>query len=816
MHPLLYVLAFFASGILAGERLSPSFNTVLLFLSLSLALNLLLYIRKARFSAVAASVPFFFLGILIILPHVNLEISQGHILSYAQNRALTQDLGMDAWLDMEGVVHGRPEKSGGRTRFLIEVEKVYQHDSADEVNGRLLASVPQAPSAVGKGDRVRFLCRPREIRDFGNPGEYGYKKRLSMEAVFASCFVKDRRFFVKTGAAQRGLLEGFIQGLREDTGALIDSSNAGNKEALKALIIGGQGGIDKTTKEPFRETGTAHILSISGLHMGLVAWASFGLMLFLLKRSTWLMLSFDIKKLALGASILPVIIYGLMAGLEAPALRSVLMAAAFVFTMLLGRGRAGLNAGALAGLIILVFSPQALWDISFQLTFAAVFSIIYLTPCIKGVFEREKPGHENAGKLKAVMGRAGEKALAGFIITLCAVIGTSPLTAYYFHKLSVTGLAANLVAAPLTGIIVPLLFVASMLSGIWAGLAVIAVHAADLFFHAMLSSVRFFSSLPFSSIMVSRPSWPEILVFYSLVAVIPHAGRVKRLRFASAGCVLVLLLLWSEPHIERRISKELKTTFISIGEGDSALVELPGGHTMLIDGGGFFNPDFDTGERIVAPFLLSKKIKTIDYMVLSHPQRDHMAGLKYIAGNFNVKEFWWSGRGVSPNELNGLLERLALSGTVIKTLDSSSAAITVNGVTIEFLGPGPDAGLDVNNSSLVLRLSYGKTAFLFTGDIGKDGEDALLEKDIKTTVLKSPHHGSRTSSGMEFLKKAGPEAVVISAGRDNPSGHPHPETLERYRAMGVKVFRTDIDGAVVVSTDGARLKATGHLTGRGL
>lgn len=816
MHPLLYVLAFFASGVFAGERLSPSFNAVLLFVSLSLAIVLLLYVRKARFSAVAASVPFFFLGIIIILPHVNPEISQGHILSYAKSHTLSQDSGMDAWLDMEGVVYERPEKAGERSRFPIEVEKVYQHGFADEVNGRLLASVPQAPPAVGKGDRVRFLCRPKEISDFGNPGEYGYKKRLSMEAVFVSCFVKDKRFFVSTGAAQRGLLEGFIQGLREDTGSLIDSSGAGNKEALKALIIGGQGGMDKATKEPFRATGTAHILSISGLHMGLVAWVSFGLMLFLLKKSTWLMLSFDIKKLALGASILPVIIYGLMAGLEAPALRSVLMAAAFVFTMLLGRGRAGLNAVSLAGLIILVFSPQALWDISFQLTFAAVFSIIYLTPCIKGVFEREKPGHEDAGKLKAVMRRAGEKALAGFIIMLSATIGTSPLIAYYFHKLSVTGLAANLVAVPLTGIIVPLLFVASMLASIWGGLAIVAVHAADLFFHAMLSSVRFFSSLPFSSIIVSKPSWPEILVFYSLVTVIPHAGRIKRLRFASAGCALVLLLLWSEPHIEQLISKELKATFISIGEGDSALVELPGGHTMLIDGGGFFNPDFDTGERVVAPFLLFKKIKTIDYMVLSHPQRDHMAGLKYIAENFNVREFWWSGMGAMPNGLNGLLERLALSGTVIKTLDSSSPALTIRGVTIEALGPAPGAGLDVNDSSLVLRLSFGKTAFLFTGDIGKDGEDALLKKDISTTVLKSPHHGSRTSSGMEFLKKAGPEAVVISAGRDNPSGHPHPEVLERYRAMGIKVFRTDIDGAVVVSTDGSLLKAAGHLTGRGL
>ncbi len=812
MHPLLYVLAFFSSGILAGERLGPSFNAILLFLSLSLALNLFLYIRKTRFSAVVASVPFFFLGMLVILPHVNPEISQGHILSYAQRHALSQDSGMDAWLDIEGVVYERPEKSSERTRFFIEVEKVYQPDSADEVNGRLLASVPQAPSAVGKGDRVRFLCRPKEINDFGNPGEYGYKKRLSMEGIFASCFVKDKRFFVRTGAGKRGLIEG----LRENTGALIDSSGAGNKEALKALIIGGQGGIDKTTTEPFRRTGTAHILSISGLHVGLVAWVSFAFMLFLLKRSTWLMLSFDIKKIALAASILPVIIYGLMAGLEAPAMRSVLMAAAFAFTVLIGRGRAGLNAVALAGLIILVFSPQALWDISLQLTFAAVFSIIYLSPYINGVFEREKAGHENVGKLKAVMGRVGEKALAGFIITLTATIGTYPLTAYYFHKLSVIGLAANLVAVPLTGIIVPLLFAASMLARIWGAPAIIAVNIADMFFHAMLSSVRFFSSLPFSSIIVSRPSWPEILVFYSLVAVIPHAGRVKRWRFASAGCVLVLLLLWSYPRIERRISKELKATFISIGEGDSALVELPGGKTMLIDGGGFFSPDFDTGERIVAPFLLSKKIKTIDYMVLSHPQRDHMAGLKYIAENFNVREFWWSGSGVVPDELNGLLERLALRGAVIKTLNSSSASLTFSGVTIEPLGPLPDARFDVNNSSLVLRLSYGKIAFLFTGDIGKDGEDALLEKDIRTTVLKSAHHGSRTSSGMEFLKKAGPEAVVISAGRDNPSGHPHPEILERYRAMGVKVFRTDIDGAVVVSTDGSELKATGHLTGRGL
>ncbi len=781
---------------------------------LSLALVLLLYIRKAGFSAIAASVPFFFLGMLVILPRVNPEIRQGHILNYVRGRALTQDSGVDGWLDMEGVVRERPVRAGERTRFLIELEKAYGHDSSDEVNGRLLATVPGAPLDVGKGNRVRFLCRPREISDFGNPGEYGYGKRLSMEAVFVRCVVKDGRFFVITGAAEKGLFTGFIQGLREDTGALIDSSGAANKEALKALIIGGQGGIDRATKEPFRETGTAHILSISGLHMGLVAWASFALIIFLLKRSAWLMLSLDIKKTALAASIVPVVIYGLMAGLEAPALRSMIMAAAFVFAALLARGRSGLNAGALAALVILVFSPQALWDISFQLTFAAVFSVIYLNPFIKGVLEDK--GRVEAGGIKAVMGRVRTWALYGLVVTLWAAIGTYPLTAYHFHKLAVTGLAANIVAVPLTGVVVSLLFAASMLARAWGAHAIVAVNAADVFFRAMLSSVRFFSSLPFSSTIVSRPSWPEMLVFYSLVAVIPHVRSAKRWRFVAAGCAVVLALLWSYPHIGRRVSKELQATFISIGEGDSALVELPGGKTMLIDGGGFFSPDFDAGERIVAPLLLSKKIKTIDYMVLSHPQRDHMAGLGYIAKNFNVREFWWSGKGVVPDGLEGLLQRLASYGTAIKTLDSSSPAFAVNGVAIEFLGPPPEGGLDVNDSSLVLRLSYGKTAFLFTGDIGSKGEGALLEKDIRTTVLKSPHHGSRTSSGAEFLKKAGPKAVIISAGRDNPSGHPHPEVLERYRATGAKVFRTDIAGAVVVSTDGSRLEAAGHLTGRGL
>jgi competence protein ComEC len=205
----------------------------------------------------------------------------------------------------------------------------------------------------------------------------------------------------------------------------------------------------------------------------------------------------------------------------------------------------------------------------------------------------------------------------------------------------------------------------------------------------------------------------------------------------------------------------------------------------------------------VAPLLRGKKIRRIDYMVLSHAQHDHMGGLGFIARNFNVKEFWWNGVG----DLRGLVGALDGSGALIREIGYGARIPPIGGVHIEVLHPDKGLDLDLNDMSLVLKLSYGSKSFLFTGDIGEEAEAVLASRvnGLGATVLKSPHHGSRTSSSEALLKVATASVAIISVGRANVFGFPHRATLERYSQAGMEVYRTDLDGAVEVSTDGDRL-----------
>jgi competence protein ComEC len=239
---------------------------------------------------------------------------------------------------------------------------------------------------------------------------------------------------------------------------------------------------------------------------------------------------------------------------------------------------------------------------------------------------------------------------------------------------------------------------------------------------------------------------------------------------------------------------------------------------MLIDGGGFSSTTFDSGKDIIAPFLWHRKITRIDYLVLSHPQRDHMKGLRFIAENFSPKELWWGGAGRISKELRLVLEEKRIK---VKGLDSRSPAQVIAGVKLGFLAPPvftEGAVLDVNDSSLVLRLEYGKRRFLFTGDVAEAGEVSLMSNydidELRADVLKAPHHGSRYSSSRGFLRRVAPKVVVISSGRGNSFGFPYVQTLERYREQGVDIYRTDSGGAIFVTTDGTSLDITSHLTAR--
>jgi competence protein ComEC len=262
---------------------------------------------------------------------------------------------------------------------------------------------------------------------------------------------------------------------------------------------------------------------------------------------------------------------------------------------------------------------------------------------------------------------------------------------------------------------------------------------------------------------------------------------------------------------------DLRISAIDVGHGNAFLLELPKGYTMLIDGGGFTdNSIFDVGARIVAPFLWRKKIKTIDTIILSHPNSDHVNGLIYIADNFRVKRVWTNNQGSETVGYKEFLRAINKNKIPMSAYEQIYGRHCLNGVNLDILYPPVDfidrqkndGWRDVNNNSLVVKVTLGLKSVLFPGDIKARAEQALVATaggKIASTVLMAPHHGSKTSSSPLFIEQVNPEAVVISSGRKGWFGLPHPSVVKRYRKKGCQIFVTSRHGAITLSTDGKRL-----------
>lgn len=805
MRPLVPVSLSVLSGIVLSDHLGWSYGPVLAGLSVSIAAIVLAYALKLGFSRLVFLPVFFFTGALLMLPHSNPEFPPGHILTRIQAE------------DTEAArighaIEGRVleiEQAGRRTRLLVEVERYRKGEAWEASSGKALLTV-NGRADLKPGDRVRTLAMLGEPWSFGNPGEFDYRRWLGRRGVFVTGFVKSEKLIEAIEQPPDGPVP--VHRMRGGIGKFIETSGLEHREALKALIISGRGGIDKELKDAFAATGTAHILSISGLHVGMVAAFCYGLFLFLMKRSETLLLALTAKKAALALTAAPVLFYGMLAGFPIPTQRAVIMVLAFTLSFALGRGKDYLNTLALAAIIVMALAPYSVWDASFQLSFAAMASIIILVPRMRGYFEvgeKEESGGETFKK--CALAFLKRRALPVVFVTIAAGAGTSPILAYHFNRVSVAGLAANLVVVPLSGIVVPSLLVSAALLPFSEALALVPLRIADLVFSLVAGAVRAFSSIPYASSWVSPPPLREIALFYALFVC---AGKLEWRRARLPVIVLATLLIASyggRGFFNESTPGKLTVTFLSVGQGDSSFIEFPDGATMLVDGGGLNNPDFDIGERVIAPFLRSKGVKKLDYMVLSHAQQDHMGGLPFIAENFRVNEFWWNGFG----DLGRLGIALKERGVGVRVVNASTPEKTVGKATVRFLHPAEGMEwLDLNEASLVMRVVYGSDSFLFTGDIGK-AEAFLSAPALASTVLKAPHHGSRNSSGPGFLAAVDPKVAVISTARLNSFGFPHKESLDRYSAQGIRVMRTDSGGAVVISTDGKGIEASQYLTGSG-
>lgn len=809
---LIPVFLSFAGGILVGHEVLHTCRWLMscVFLCLTFSLISTLFLPR-QIKIYSLLITFFLTGIFL----VTAKQGTSQLQPFAAERTMVV---------IEGTVLEPIKLTTEMARLKVRADNLFIEGKDIPVNENLMVTVYDHPTHIMPGERIRFPARLKLFKNFNNPGMYDYKSAMKLKGLTCTASVSDGRRIVLMGKGDLPFPHGLIEKIQRPVRDFFRKKLDPQDYALyRALILGERQGIDNVLREPFNKTGLGHVLAVSGLHIGLVACVAFFIIRWLLSRSYTLLLKTDIRKLTAIMTCLPVIGYTCLAGFQVSSQRAMIMVLAFLWSIILGREKETWSTLALAGLFILAIDPYALFSISFQLSFAAVVGILWLMPALLNKLPlKPKTSHREK--------RISERMFSYFVgliaVTFSATIFLLPITSFYFHRISLVTIPANLTVVPVLGLwVIPFGLLSAVVLPISTGAADLFLHIGTWGLHGMIEIIRFWAHFSWSSSWVVTPNLLEITVFYLLVFFIFFFRRwswAKKGTLILAFFVLVDVGYWI---YVVHFNRHLKVTFLDVGQGNAALVEFPFGKKMLIDGGGFPRDHFDVGRMVVAPYLWHSKISHIDYLALSHPQSDHMNGLRFIANNFHPREFWYNGNQVKTRSFKELMAIIDSNGIKKLLPGDLMDGRQINGVKVEVLHPCPDKkhkAFDnrslLNNNSLVLKISYGGKSFLFTGDIEEPAEEVLVSNAgyaLKSDVLLSPHHGSKSSSSKDFLLKVRPGICVISSGEGNAFGFPHEQTLKRLQDLDCRIIRIDQTGATRFVLVNNQFEITTFLKGRG-
>jgi len=679
-----------------------------------------------------------------------------------------------------GRVAEAPQVRESRTVLVVEAERVQQGGQLVPACGRVRLAIRGRAPDWRYGDRLRTGTILRAPRGFANPGSFDLPAYLARRGIRVTAGARDASSVERLPGAARGLrarLEAWRARLAVRIAATVPAPAAA---VLTALVLGDDGGIPAPLRDAFARAGVVHVLSVSGLHVGIVAGAGLWLVRWLLARSERLLLTADVGRIAAVAALGPVLLYVMLAGAAVATLRSALMVIAAVAAALLERRVDVLRTLALAALLLALVEPGCPLDIPYQLSFASVLAIV--------------GGTRRFAPVAGAGAGWGVRLATAALVSPCALLGTAPLTAFHFHQVSLAGVVANPLVLPLFGgVVVGAGLVGAFVEPVAPALADWLFRIAGAALQPGIWLVGALGRPDWAAIDVPIPNVGELILLYGVLAgVLLPSGRRRRIAVATFVFALTADVGWWV-HV-RTATGPLRATFLDVGQGDAAVLEMPGGRVMVVDAGGFPGLDFDTGAAVVGPFLWSRKILRLDVLAMTHAHPDHSGGLPYLLEHFQPREFWWTGVAGRGVEWERLRAALAASGTRVRRLSTAE----VGGADAVVLHPPADwTEPSLNDSSLTLRVTPG---LLLTGDVEARAEQALLRVPglLPSAVLKVPHHGSRTSSSRAFVDAVDPRIAVISVGADNPYRLPSPEVEAGYRRRGTCVLRTDRCGAVTV------------------
>jgi competence protein ComEC len=671
------------------------------------------------------------------------------------------------------------------------------------VRGGVLLTVlgalgPDRMQAWRAGRRIRAPADLRRPARYLDPGVVDQERALARRGITLVGTIKSAAL-VDVLARGGPLDEGAASARAFARRAIEDAVGGWSGRAaaiVKAIVIGDRTGLDDKVERRLQEAGTYHVIAISGGNIAILAALTLAAF-----RVVGLL-----GRLAMISAAGGLVAYGFVVGGGASVDRAVLMAALYFLARAWDLRGPPFQLLLLTGAILTVIDPLSVADIGTLLTFGATAGIVAMTALVS--LDRCPPRLQAAAGLLAAS-MAAEAALL-------------PISTAVFSRVTVAGLVLNFGAIPLMAVAQLAGMAVVPLQAIAPAAARLAGWPAFVGAEGLVRTADLVTLAPWSTWRVPPPSPGAIAAYYALVCsaawmwrlrtVAPDSRRMQRLRpWATFGALCAAAWLVFAPSAGAPGDGRLHVTFIDVGQGDAALVQLPRGSSLLVDAGGLAaGSTFDVGDRVVGPVLRSRGVRRLSTMVLTHGDADHIGGAGTVLQEFTPWDVW-DGVPVPPFEPTRLLRSGALARGIRWTTVQRTDAAQLDDVDLRVHHPPlPDWERQKvrNDDSIVLELRWRDVSVVFTGDIGREIESEIAARFDRAglRLLKVPHHGSNTSSSEAFVRALQPDVAVISVGRSNPFGHPSPMVLERYAAAGAAIFRTDQDGAVTVDSDGTSME----------
>ena len=712
-------------------------------------------------------------------------IDASHIAYYNDSRSLT----------VTGLVIDEPDVRDRFINLTVAAESVVLADgSRQPVNGRFLLRANRFP-VIEYGTRVEVNGR---LETPPSNDDFSYKEYLARQGIHSLISLPQLTVLAENqGNPFYAALFRFKARAQTTIHRLIPDPQAA---LLVGILLGNDNGIPPDLDDAFRLTGLTHIIAISGFNIAILVAILIRLGDMLLPQKT-----------AVFFALTGIISYTLLVGADASVVRAAIMGSTYLLShRFLGRGSYSVASLFVAGLLMTLLNPFTLWDVGFQLSFAATLSLmLYATPLTRWV-EQKLAARLSAGAVKSIMGLMSEAVL----ITLAAQILTLPLLIAYFEQLSLISLLANALVLPAQPGVMTWGGLATLVGLISPALAQPFAWVAWLLLAYTTTLVRALATVPYAAVPIQL-STTAVLFIYALIGLLTWFAKqeaswrshtlgqlqknlTQRVALTGSMAFLALTTAWGSSQPDG----QLHVAFLNVGQGDAIFIQTPTGRQVLVDGG-FYPSVLNDQLGRQMPFW----DREIDLVVATHPDADHVSGLVGVFERYRVGWLLTEGTGLGESPIyDEVLLAAARDETAVYPVHAGEIIHIDDGVDLHILHPGDQRDAESRNeNSVSIRLVYGQFSVLLTGDAEGKAEQAMLQSGLplQSLVFKAGHHGSRTSSSAPFLAAVQPQIVIISAGTGNSFGHPHPETLARITAVGATILRTDELGTIEFISDGS-------------